>query len=255
MLARGWTLALTLVLWPFLVAQEAAAEAIVLPPYWSLAAAQDKACRGLYHFDNSHKHYLVRQGSDTLESCQEWCQSNSNCTGIEFSAVHGQRCEIWVRPYGVGATVDVANFVCLRFGTPKRSPTDFARRGPWVDCNQEPCYEWSLADGGEGRVCRGANTTDDGENYYVLHEGTPTLDDCLGICNGMNAACSTGLCDMACSGIEYHPVFNEGRCEVWTRPGYTNPATGIHYPGVGATTAKDGFVCMRFQAIGDRAQR
>uniref|UniRef100_A0A7S1WLI3 Apple domain-containing protein n=1 Tax=Alexandrium catenella TaxID=2925 RepID=A0A7S1WLI3_ALECA len=224
------------------------------PPYWSMEAAKDTACRGLFHFDNSNHHYVMGKSRDTLESCQEQCQIHPNCTGIEYSAVYGQRCEIWTRPYGIGATVPKRDFVCLRYSAPRRSPLDFARRGPWVDCEREPCYEWSLVDGGEDRACRGANTTDDEDSYYILHEATPTIDACLAICNDMNAACSTSICQQRCSGVEYHPAFNDGRCEAWTRPPRTDLLTGVYHAGVGASAVKDGFVCMRFQAVGSWAR-
>mmetsp|Transcript_101228 Transcript_101228/g.179811 ORF Transcript_101228/g.179811 Transcript_101228/m.179811 type:complete len:905 (+) Transcript_101228:61-2775(+) len=66
--------------------------------------------------------------------------------------------------------------------------------------------EFEAVDGGEGRACRGAHSSDNLASYYVLFNEVASLAACKEKC----------IAEALCQGIEYADY---GRCEVWTRPG------------------------------------
>lgn len=71
--------------------------------------------------------------------------------GIEYST---GRCELWVRPDGIGATAAVSGFTCLRFtGAPTTTPS------PW---------SFSPVEGGVNRACRGRSENDNLASYYQV---------------------------------------------------------------------------------------
>lgn len=73
-------------------------------------------------------------------------------------------------------------------------------------------------DGGFDRACRGANSSDNAAEYYLVKSAS-TLDDCKTHCTS----------EPRCQGIE----FKSGRCEVWVR-------------GIGASARVTGFQCLRY---------
>lgn len=70
---------------------------------------QDRVCRGASASDNFGSYFEVIQSSG-IQSCAAAC-AEQKCQGIEFSP---GRCEIWVRPEGIGATASLHGSVCLR---------------------------------------------------------------------------------------------------------------------------------------------
>jgi len=79
-------------------------------------------------------------------------------------------------------------------------------------------------DGGIGRVCRGANATDNMDSYYEQFS-TISLEECMDICRNRSD----------CKGIEFMET-EQTRCEVWIRPAGINFTRG----------ASASFMCLRF---------
>jgi len=171
----------------------------------------DRACRGANSGDNSGNYYnlLTR---DTLDDCKGSCAVTDGCVGIEYMFRSG-RCEVWTRPDGIRASIAVNGITCLRYGTLPSTTTQ--NLGPF-----EP------VDGGEGRVCRGANSGDNLASYFSVFSGTSSLDACKVLCANTQG----------CVGIEYN---TGARCEVWTRP-----------DGIRATVAaSSSFSCWRYGTL------
>lgn len=70
----------------------------------------NRACRGANRDDNKNSYYIVRRLHAV--ACKDECTRTLGCQGIEFK---GTRCEIWMRPEGIGASAEVFGFTCLRF--------------------------------------------------------------------------------------------------------------------------------------------
>mmetsp|Transcript_26993 Transcript_26993/g.81320 ORF Transcript_26993/g.81320 Transcript_26993/m.81320 type:complete len:511 (-) Transcript_26993:248-1780(-) len=175
------------------------------PEQWSSAVdGAGKACRGASTMDNSASYYLLSQQSSP-EDCKAQCLQESRCKGVEYSSTG--RCEVWIRPGGIQATKDAPGYTCLRY-EPAATPSAF-----------------NLVDGGEDRACRGATSTDDSPTYYTVFHQINTLQDCQTLCE----------LEPQCKGVEYS---QEGRCEVWTRPG-----------GVQATKTVAGYSCYSYEPI------
>jgi len=83
----------------------------------------DRACRGASSTDNAASHYTVIGGTSSLEACKNYCRSTAGCVGIEYSS-GTSRCEVWTRSAGIGASVRVQGYQCLRYTT----------TAPAVDC-------------------------------------------------------------------------------------------------------------------------
>jgi len=81
------------------------------PGFFPMDAGDNRACRGASATDNSASYYDVFVGS--LEDCKTLCVQQPNCVGIEVN--RGGRCEVWKRPEGIGATVAVSGYQCLRY--------------------------------------------------------------------------------------------------------------------------------------------
>ncbi|CAL1166306.1 unnamed protein product [Cladocopium goreaui] len=170
-----------------------------------------RACRGAHAGDNLATYFTVLNGISSLEECKEKCLQSSAppCVGIEYSR---GRCEVWTRPAGIGTSIPLTGFTCLRYGAEPTTTTS-----PAVPGSFEP------VDGGENRVCRGANPNDNKPEYYTVLQGIGTLQLCKAQC-----ASTEG-----CVGIE----FKGSRCEVWTRP-----------QGIEASRSLSGFWCLRYSA-------
>ncbi|CAE8591671.1 unnamed protein product, partial [Polarella glacialis] len=140
-----------------------------------------RACRGANTGDNLASYYTTfpRSQAPSMEACKRICVGITGCKGIELSQ---WGCEIWLRPGGIGATVEASGYTCLVYD-------------PFVP-----------VDGGVGRACRGASASDNSEGYYQVHEGTASLQACQDLCRS----------ELRCKGLEYN---TSGRCEVWTREG------------------------------------
>ena len=142
----------------------------------------DRACRGATASDNSPNHYEVHSVA-SLDECKEVCMATEGCKGIEFSK---GRCEVWTRPGGIQATIELAGFSCYTYG--EMSVED----------------DFLPVDGGVDRACRGGSKTDNSPNHYEVHSAA-SVDECKAVCMAV----------AGCKGIEY----SAGRCEVWTRAG------------------------------------
>eukprot|EP00931_Biecheleriopsis_adriatica_P057193 TRINITY_DN3391_c0_g1_i1.p1 TRINITY_DN3391_c0_g1~~TRINITY_DN3391_c0_g1_i1.p1 ORF type:complete len:454 (+),score=53.08 TRINITY_DN3391_c0_g1_i1:91-1362(+) len=74
-----------------------------------------RACRGSNSRDNSANYFAVHFGVASIDDCKTKCISTTGCVGIEFN--DGGRCEVWTRADGIRASVAVAGFTCLRYGS------------------------------------------------------------------------------------------------------------------------------------------
>eukprot|EP00933_Yihiella_yeosuensis_P017804 TRINITY_DN1480_c0_g1_i1.p1 TRINITY_DN1480_c0_g1~~TRINITY_DN1480_c0_g1_i1.p1 ORF type:complete len:668 (-),score=70.26 TRINITY_DN1480_c0_g1_i1:386-2389(-) len=153
----------------------------------------NQACRGDNPNDNSNSYYSLKNVLN-MEDCRAECVAAPICFGIEHK---DDRCEIWTRP--IHASASVSGFSCLRLG-------------------------WSIdqlmpMDGGDNRACRGENSTDNADSYYLV-KSVSKMEECKAEC---------GATPM-CYGVEYD---GSSRCEVWIRP--------IH-----ASADVAGYNCMHF---------
>jgi len=82
----------------------------------------DRACRGASSHDNLDSYFDAHFPTTSLDACKSLCTDTEGCHGIEYSA-SSQRCEVWTRPEGIGATKPVSGFTCLRYlGSSAPSP-------------------------------------------------------------------------------------------------------------------------------------
>merc|ERR1719413_23286 len=84
----------------------------------------DRACRGASKTDNLASYY-DKQVANSLDACKSLCKSTTGCKGIEYKASNN-RCEVWTRPEGIGATKAASGFICLRYlgaSAPTPAPT------------------------------------------------------------------------------------------------------------------------------------
>lgn len=61
----------------------------------------NRACRGAHAGDNQGTYFVVRSADD-IAGCKLLCEETANCGGIEYHT--SGRCEVWIRPDGVGAS-------------------------------------------------------------------------------------------------------------------------------------------------------
>ncbi|CAE8711556.1 unnamed protein product [Polarella glacialis] len=164
-------------------------------PFTLVNGFKDQACRGATVSDNLGSYFKVSV-ADSLDSCRALCIGTISCKGVEYS---NSRCEVWTQ--SVGAIVSAAGFQCERYL-------------PFTSVGSE-----------KDRSCRGADSSDNWNSYYLLYKaGQPqadSLDSCKLACAGF----------AGCKGIEY----SSGRCEVWTRR-----------EGIGSSLTLKGSVCLRF---------
>uniref|UniRef100_A0A7S1SEB0 Apple domain-containing protein n=1 Tax=Alexandrium catenella TaxID=2925 RepID=A0A7S1SEB0_ALECA len=166
---------------------------------------ENRVCRGASPIDISPSYYVVHNNTATMDDCKKLCTEAPVCKGIEYSSGDGGgRCEVWTRVGGIRATFEGNGSVCFRYGGTEL----FIPIG-----------------GGGGRACRGGSSADDSPKHYILHTGIPSLDDCKRLCER----------SPTCKGIEYNRVYDNGRCEVWTRPG-----------GITATSPMRNSECLRY---------
>mmetsp|Transcript_36728 Transcript_36728/g.85452 ORF Transcript_36728/g.85452 Transcript_36728/m.85452 type:complete len:479 (-) Transcript_36728:155-1591(-) len=158
-----------------------------------------RACRPT----NSSGDFGLIPGTPDLETCKTRCRETHGCRGIEYGRENG-RCEVWTAPGGVSGSAAVAGYTCLRYAGSAH-------------------FEFSPADGGTNRVCRGASHDDNSPEYWKLLMGIRTLEACKAEC----------VSTPGCKGIEFRS--NNSRCEVWKRP-----------LGVGVTKEKEGYSCWRY---------
>eukprot|EP00930_Biecheleria_cincta_P084910 TRINITY_DN74330_c0_g1_i1.p1 TRINITY_DN74330_c0_g1~~TRINITY_DN74330_c0_g1_i1.p1 ORF type:complete len:918 (-),score=123.37 TRINITY_DN74330_c0_g1_i1:135-2828(-) len=113
--------------WPFPV-QKTTVTTTSLPAasdFEAVDGGAGRACRGANSSDNMLAYY-ERLSKDTLDGCKEACRHTRACKGIEFhEATH--RCEVWVRPDGIAASVTAADYVCFRYMPASLASTTLAR--------------------------------------------------------------------------------------------------------------------------------
>jgi len=177
----------------------------LISSYLAVDGGENRACRGASASDNNPSHYTKHE-LETLESCQHLCSSLPECVGIEYST---GRCEIWTRPQGIQASIQLAGFMCYRKA---ESVTTTA--------TATPDGTFSGVDGGFDRACRGQNSGDNKAEYFTV-ASVASLDDCKQLC----------IQTSGCTGIE----FIGSRCEVWTRE-----------DGIEATVELSGFMCLKY---------
>jgi len=145
----------------------------------------EQVCRGDGPGDNKPEYFVVPSGVFTLEECKAECVALEECKGLEHHIAG--RCELWIRPEGIGSTVGASGYTCLVYGP--RDPDLF-----------EP-----VSGDGTNQVCRGDGPGDNLGSYFTVVSGLQSLKQC-------KAACIEAS---DCKGIEYH---QSGRCEIWIRP-------------------------------------
>jgi len=101
---------------------------VVSGEFSEVDGGNDRACRGASSTDNAASHYTVIGGTSSLEACKDYCRSAAGCVGIEYSSGRS-RCEVWTRSAGIGASVRVRGYQCLRYTTTLGTTT-----APAVDC-------------------------------------------------------------------------------------------------------------------------
>ena len=153
-------------------------------PFVLAAGVEDRACRGKDEFDNNPAYYEITT-TDSLAACQDLClQRNlanlgssgslSWCRGIEFG---GNRCELWTRTEGIGASVELRGVVC------------------------QPLSPFVLVDAMD-RGCSGRS--DDVDEHFYTSYANVSLQGCKALCAEYAPFCK---------GIE----FTNAYCHVWTR--------------------------------------
>lgn len=177
-----------------------------------VGGGKNRACRGASASDNSADYYELFWHVSSIAECKAKCANQPQCKGIEYHS--SGRCEVWTRSEGVQASAFVSGYTCFKYSlpdpvsetTPAVVPTLF-----------EP------VDGGEGRACRGASSSDNYTPYYHVLSGIHILEDCMGKC----------VMHPSCKGIEHNA--GRGRCEVWVRTA-----------GIQASAAVPGFTCLAY---------
>ncbi|CAJ1342850.1 unnamed protein product, partial [Effrenium voratum] len=133
---------------------------------------EDRACRGENAGDNRAEYYTVI--SATLENCKQSCLDNEACVGVEYSS---NRCELWTRPNGIGSSIALASFLCLRLAD-RAAPTTTTASTTTLDLS----VLFEPVDGGSGHACRGATASDNRPEYYYVISGIYALYDCQDAC-------------------------------------------------------------------------
>eukprot|EP00931_Biecheleriopsis_adriatica_P096425 TRINITY_DN7007_c0_g1_i2.p1 TRINITY_DN7007_c0_g1~~TRINITY_DN7007_c0_g1_i2.p1 ORF type:complete len:2100 (-),score=266.06 TRINITY_DN7007_c0_g1_i2:89-6388(-) len=154
-------------------------------PFALFNGLADQACRGGNVHDNRDINFLVFTGSaaPSLQDCKVRCLRTLGCKGVEYTR---SRCEIWIRPRGIEASVPLAGATCLTY---------------------EPFLK---ADGGLDRACRGSDSSDLWSSYYT------SFDDLAWGSGTSFDACKRHCTNTAgCKGLEY----TRNSCKIWTRPG------------------------------------
>eukprot|EP00439_Symbiodinium_sp_Y106_P067716 s2710_g11.t1 len=171
----------------------------------------NQVCRGSGPGDNLAEYFTATWGVESLSACQAECLAvSSTCKGIEFNEAAG-RCEVWIRPEGIEATVASDGYRCLVY-VPNLPTTTTV----------DPSLFQPILGDGTGQVCRGDSIGDNLGSYFTVINSLDSIEECKASC----------VQEAGCKGIEYH---TSGRCEVWTRP-----------DGIGTTMALGGYTCLRY---------
>eukprot|EP00931_Biecheleriopsis_adriatica_P004358 TRINITY_DN106040_c0_g1_i1.p1 TRINITY_DN106040_c0_g1~~TRINITY_DN106040_c0_g1_i1.p1 ORF type:complete len:1261 (+),score=170.66 TRINITY_DN106040_c0_g1_i1:87-3869(+) len=147
---------------------------------------RDAACRGADTADNDDSYYSLTS-APSMDACKVACRAKGRgCKGIEYS-FQSKRCEVWTKPEGIGTSIPLSGFACLRYDIGK-------------DGEHKPPLDFLPMNG----ACRGASPTDNSPAYYTVSSQS-SLDSCMDLC----------AVSPDCTGVEYGAG---GRCEVWSEP-------------------------------------
>lgn len=110
----------------------------------------NRVCRGAATNDNSNTYWKLHMGIASLAACKEECVRTSGCKGVEYRS-SGGRCEVWVRPLGIGTTKVKAGYTCWRYSSRTTSttpvPMTTMAASPVAPATQEGCEclrEWVM---------------------------------------------------------------------------------------------------------------
>ena len=92
----------------------------------------NRACRGASSGDN-HDAYFTLQSAPDLTGCKRLCEETAGCKGIEYHT--SGRCEVWIRPDGIGAST----WVALLYLTLLPLPMKLAGFVPLADFTKSHC--------------------------------------------------------------------------------------------------------------------
>jgi len=83
------------------------------PIFQPVDGGKDRVCRGATPLDNAASYFIVEQDITDIRDCQNRCmlQRFPRCIGIEYSMT---RCELWVRPGGIQASLEMLGSTCMR---------------------------------------------------------------------------------------------------------------------------------------------
>eukprot|EP00933_Yihiella_yeosuensis_P033529 TRINITY_DN27212_c0_g1_i2.p1 TRINITY_DN27212_c0_g1~~TRINITY_DN27212_c0_g1_i2.p1 ORF type:complete len:1006 (+),score=138.70 TRINITY_DN27212_c0_g1_i2:112-3129(+) len=174
----------------------------VVKVFQPLDGGHDRACRGSHPDDNSDLYFLLKPDVFSLAECQDLCRQEVHCKGIEHSAATG-RCEVWTRTDGIGATTNVAGFLCQVYDLPVirtttvTTTTTVTATSTTITTTSLPGF--TPVDGGADRACRGLDVYDTSDTYYLAFE----ISNCKKKC----------VETPGCKGVE----ISSNRCEVWIR--------------------------------------
>mmetsp|Transcript_60612 Transcript_60612/g.168012 ORF Transcript_60612/g.168012 Transcript_60612/m.168012 type:complete len:506 (-) Transcript_60612:93-1610(-) len=84
------------------------------PLFEPVDGGTDRACRGANSDDSTDAYFQVHLGAASLSACQDLCKATDGCQGVEYKGKL-QRCEVWTRPEGIGATAHLSGFTCMRY--------------------------------------------------------------------------------------------------------------------------------------------
>ncbi|CAJ1420068.1 unnamed protein product [Effrenium voratum] len=87
--------------------------------------------------------YYETFNQSSLDACKTFCIFNVACVGIEYSHEYNDRCRVWTRPEGVGGTVDLIGYVCLKYNhtiSEGNYCKRFVRVQPCYGLEHEDCY-------------------------------------------------------------------------------------------------------------------
>eukprot|EP00931_Biecheleriopsis_adriatica_P034476 TRINITY_DN198_c0_g1_i11.p1 TRINITY_DN198_c0_g1~~TRINITY_DN198_c0_g1_i11.p1 ORF type:complete len:1626 (-),score=281.10 TRINITY_DN198_c0_g1_i11:41-4918(-) len=159
----------------------------------------------------------------SLEECQRACTNDNQCQSAAYCP-HFEGC--WLKDKILVGSEPTRDFYDCKtiyksscdspdtVATPPPAPPPAPLPAPLPIPSQQGTFH--EIDGGTGRACRGSNSTDNSDTYYLLRTGVPSSNDCKRYCRSTPA----------CTGLEYSMT---GRCEIWTRQIMTTAATVAGY--------------------------
>jgi len=199
-----------------------------------------------------------RPASSSCAAFDEWPDVDNgvvckSCTALVLTEPHGGRCDTFCASFGhvCVAAAEEENENCeVKYETPcdqeitstsdmlctcelpstktttRAASTTRSSTSTSVSTTQsEPVFE--EVDGGAGRACRGASSTDNAASYYMKTTAS-TIYDCKDIC----------VATPSCVGVEFGE--KNQRCEIWTRQ-----------QGIRATSSVSGYTCLRYLSTHD----